>query len=161
MNLDFNDQNILLLLKMIPENKIVGSIKFQHLIYFIQSDFYRQYKDTEKEKENFNYSFVRWNYGPSSRDISNTIAYLESRKFIYVSNQINSNNCYKVYSLTYEGSRTISELTKNQEKNQIFEYWIKKLNSLTQENVIRFSYKKLKISNYEMGDRILLFNQII
>ena len=163
MNLSNNEKNIILLLGKY-ESSIIGSLRFYHLIYFIQSEIFYLNKQHNALFDNFNYVYSRWNYGPFSKQIELDISNLEFIKLLKIDVFFERGTSYRSYSLTDDGIKIYRQLmldnSKFELKNNAFNYWIYNFIKMSQEEIIRYTYKKIKVSEYEIGDQINLYNSL-
>jgi uncharacterized protein YwgA len=141
-----NVLNKLLLLKLIGmAEEINGATRLQKLV------FSAEHYGRNIQTPTFNYSFIRWHYGPYSDEVKKDIDFLHENDFIDINNN--------TYVLTEKGEKAIlvaNHYFKESKIDEVLQAVLKRYEDMTLEDLLKRVYKTYKIeSHFEKGEIIL------
>lgn len=134
-----NKSLILILLEHLKEC-VNGLLKLQAIIYQVQKNM-----RNKGITRTFNYKFIRWHYGPYSKELSDDIKFLKEKQLIQSD-----------YSLSEDGERLVNSLEKIIKKmyqfdDEAFYRTGKNLNELDIKTLLIQVYEDNKIIDCPMG----------
>lgn len=140
--------NKLLLLRLIElSNDIVGKTRLQKLVFEVESN-----SRNEGLESTFNYKFIRWHYGPYSKEVTKDMEFLMKKKLV------DFNESSNIYKLTDKGKefiqrkwKTIDEFGLNE---KLMKKTITKFNDMELKDLLEKVYKEHKVNSYNMGETI-------
>ncbi|PHF91585.1 type II toxin-antitoxin system antitoxin SocA domain-containing protein [Bacillus wiedmannii] len=139
--------NKLYLMRMIHASEEVnGKTRLQKLVFETE-------KRTRKKgsTQTFNYKFIRWHYGPYSRELTEDIEFLVSKELVIKQNGMES------YKLTPTGAKHLDRSSKI--ISQLFDEstmqeTIEELLNFPLSSLLDKVYQENEIINYKMGEVI-------
>lgn len=138
--------NKLFLLRLIDlSDSVCGLTRLQKLVFATEVE-------TRKlgSTKTFNYKFIRWHYGPFSRELTDDIKELVHQGLV----KVEGNN---IYSLTEKGKLTMKKslsIISHVFEEEMMISTIEEYNSKTLKSLLSDVYDKHNITNYKMGEII-------
>jgi uncharacterized protein YwgA len=138
--------NKILLLKLIGmADGISGATRLQKLI------FSAEHLGRKNKKPTFNYSFIRWHYGPYSAEVKKDVEFLHEHGFIDIYGN--------TYLLNEKGKRAIgavADMLEEYNTTEMLESVIRRYEGMSLDELLERVYKAYKIeTNFEKGEIIL------
>jgi uncharacterized protein YwgA len=137
--------NRLLIMRLIQlSNGVDGKTRLQKLVFETETRI-RKIGSTQT----FNYKFIRWHYGPFSKELTKDVNFLLTQEFMIV-----EKNRYILSTKGREFLKKAEKITKQFNNEEIMFRIVTDLNNLGLNKLLKKVYEDHGVKNYKMGEVI-------
>jgi uncharacterized protein YwgA len=149
-----NQLLLLHILDLCQSDRMDGATRFQKIVFMAQWTI----RKLAKKLRGLNYTFIRWNYGPYSPDLTDDIELLRLKGYI-----TKRQGMPTFFELTERGKKRVEEypldeLVENSVADVISEY-VSKYDTRNLQQILHEVYSSVDLrERYQMGETIMAFD---